>query len=61
MTSNMYNAHLKSNSDIICFQYQKREHYVNNCTKLNTNSNNIDMFAAMSSKKENIQLKSLHQ
>ena len=61
MTLNVHSAHSKNNSDIIYFQCQEREHYVNDCTKSNTNSNNIRMFTAVSSKKESVQSKSLHQ
>ena len=61
MTSNVHSAHSKNNSDVICFQCQEKEHYVNDCTKSNTNSNNIRVFITVSSKKESAQLKSLHQ
>ena len=61
VTLNVYSACLKNNSDVICFQCQEKEHYVNNCTKSNTNFNNIRMSAAVSLKKENVQSKSLHQ
>ena len=56
----VHSAHLKSNSDVIYFQCQEKEHYVNDCTKLNTNFNNIRMFTAASSKKESAQLKFLY-
>ena len=58
--SNVYSACSKGNSDVICFQCQEKEHYVNDCMKSNTNSNNIRVSAAVSSKKESVQLKSLH-
>ena len=61
MMSDMHSAHSKNNSDVICFQCQEKEHYVNDCTKSNTNSNNIKMFITTSSKKESAQLKSLCQ
>ena len=57
----VHSAHSKNNSDVICFQCQEREHYVNDCTKSNTNSNNIRVFITISSKKENAQSKSLYQ
>ena len=61
MMSDMHSAHSKNNSDVICFQCQEKEHYVNDCTKSNTNFNNIRVFITTSSKKENTQSKSLHQ
>ena len=61
VTSDVHSAHSKSNLDVICFQCQEKEHYVNDCTKSNTNSNNIRVSAAAFSKKESVQLKFLCQ
>ena len=60
VTSDVHSAHLKSNLNVICFQCQEKEHYVNDCIKLNTNFNNIRVFITMSSKKESAQSKSLY-